>query len=70
MQKNPLLTQNGQNATSSPDQEAGAHGSRVQQHGLRGDKDARADDGAHNQAGATEQAHLCKTEKNTKNSLK
>lgn len=62
------LTQNGQDATSGPDQEAGAHGSRVQQHSLRGDEDARADDGPHNQAGATEQAHLGHTEK-TKNSL-
>lgn len=62
------LTQNGQDATSGPDQEAGAHSSRVQQHSLRGDEDARADDGPHNQAGGTEQPHLCKTEK-TKNSL-
>lgn len=62
------LTQHGQDATSGPDQEAGTHGSRVQQHCLRGDEDARANDGPHNQAGATEQTHLCKTEK-TKNSL-
>lgn len=53
------LTQNGQDATRGPDEEAGPHGSRVQQHGLRGNEDARADDRPHDQADATEQTHLC-----------
>lgn len=57
------LTQNGQDATRGPDEEAGPHGSRVQQHGLRGNEDARADDRPHDQADATEQTHLCQVGK-------
>lgn len=63
------LTQNGQDATGGPDQEAGAHGSRVQQHRLGGNEDARTNDGPHDQADGTEQTHLGNRDKRTEEVL-
>ena len=53
-----LVTQCCEDPTCRPYDETGPHGSRVAEHSLGGDEDPRADDGAHDNADAAEQAHL------------
>lgn len=52
------LTHRGQHPTGRPDDKAWSNRSRVKQNGLRGDEDARADHGAHDQTDGTQQADL------------
>ena len=53
-----FVTQCRKNPTHGPYDETGSHGFHVAEHRLGGDEDPRADDGAHDDAGATEQAQL------------
>ena len=53
-----FVTQCCKNPTHGPYDETGSHGFHVPEHRLGGDEDPRADDGTHDDAGATEQAQL------------
>ena len=53
-----FVTQCCEDPTGRPYDETGPHGFRVAEHRLGGDEDPRADDGAHDDADAAEQAHL------------
>lgn len=56
--ESPLITQCSQDSTGCPYDETGPHGFCVGQHRLGGDEDPGANDGAHNDADATEKTHL------------
>lgn len=53
-----FVTQCRKDATRRPYDETGSHGFRVAEHRLGGNEDPGADDGAHDDADAAEQAHL------------
>lgn len=53
-----FVTQCCKNPTRRPYDETGPHGFRVAEHRLGGNEDPRADDGAHDNADAADQAHL------------